>query len=1001
VVKVGPEGHFQFVSPSYCEVFGKKEEELLGKAFMPLVHEDDREATATAMEGLFHPPYSCYLEQRALTKDGWQWLAWSDRSILDASGKVVGIVGVGRNITGQKRAEEALRESEELYRLTLSNIEDAIIITNDQGAFTFVCPNVDLIFGYSHDEVEAMGNIAVLLGNDPAANGAFEAGGETTNIEQEIVDSSGRSHSLLVSVKGVAIREGTRLYTCRDVTERKQVEEALREREELFSTIVAQAVDAIVLVDPGGRFVEFNTAAHEGLGYAREEFATLTISDIQAEHPPEIIRRNMEQVQASGGLVFETKHRHRNGEIRDERVSIRPLRLRDCEYFATVWTDITEQKRAEAELRESEERFRKLFEQTREAILLIEDGSIIDANRATLEMLHMDNLGRLKGRTPTNLSPEYQPDGQSSAVKASEMIRITLEKGAHQFEWEHVRADGERFLAEVLVTAIQHKDRKLLHTVWRDITENKRAEKELDDYRRHLEELVAARTAEIEAAKERLQTSEERLKYAMDAASDGIWDWNIKTGDCYYSPGYFTMLGFEPNEPVSNAVSLWIDLLHPEEREAVVAMARERLETEGGYTIEFRMRTRDGSYKWILSRGKVMGRDANGHSVRAVGTHTDLTERKQMEIELRAANEEQQAIFNSAPVGIALILDRRTVRCNRRFEQIFGYGPREFLGKPTRVFYPDEAAYKETGHEIYPLVGRGETYCHEKQMIRKDGSAFWARLTVQAIDPHEPARGVISIFEDVSEEREAHRVLLEAKAQAEAATRAKSAFLANMSHEIRTPMNAILGFAHLLKRDPLSPQQLNQLDKMSTAAQHLLQIINDILDFSKIESGKISLEVRDFEPARVIDHVCSILSDKVASKSLDLIVDMDHVPFVLRGDDMRLGQILLNLLGNAEKFTEEGSITIIVRTLEQRKDTTVLRFEVRDTGVGMTDEQMDRLFHAFEQADSSTTRRFGGTGLGLAICKRLVVMMGGRIGVESEIGRGTLFRIEIPFEKSS
>ncbi len=239
-----------------------------------------------------------------------------------------------------------------------------------------------------------------------------------------------------------------------------------------------------------------------------------------------------------------------------------------------------------------------------------------------------------------------------------------------------------------------------------------------------------------------------------------------------------------------------------------------------------------------------------------------------------------------------------------------------------------------------------------------------------------------------------------AKVAAEVANTAKSAFLSNMSHEIRTPMNAILGYAHLIKRAPLTPVQHSQLDKLLSSAQHLLQVINDILDISKIEAGKITLEVADFEPTRILDHVCELVAQKVADKNLDLHVDLDHLPLVLRGDGLRLSQILINLLSNAVKFTERGSICVLGRVVRQTAQQVVLRLVVKDTGIGMTAEQIQRLFQAFEQADSSTTRRYGGTGLGLAISKRLAELMGGEMGVRSQLGQGTEFWLEVPFALS-
>lgn len=236
---------------------------------------------------------------------------------------------------------------------------------------------------------------------------------------------------------------------------------------------------------------------------------------------------------------------------------------------------------------------------------------------------------------------------------------------------------------------------------------------------------------------------------------------------------------------------------------------------------------------------------------------------------------------------------------------------------------------------------------------------------------------------------------------AEAASQAKSVFLSNMSHEIRTPMNAIIGYSHLIRRDPLTPRQLDQIQKLTQSADHLLTIINDILDLSKIEAGRMKLEVRDFEPSRIIDQVCGVISNSVEAKQLELAVDLDHIPRVVRGDSNRLRQILLNMASNAVKFTDKGRIDISGRIVEQTETRLVLRFEVQDTGIGMSNEQMTRLFNEFEQADVSTTRLYGGTGLGMAISKRLTELMGGKIQVASEPEKGSRFWVDIPFEPST
>ncbi len=251
-----------------------------------------------------------------------------------------------------------------------------------------------------------------------------------------------------------------------------------------------------------------------------------------------------------------------------------------------------------------------------------------------------------------------------------------------------------------------------------------------------------------------------------------------------------------------------------------------------------------------------------------------------------------------------------------------------------------------------------------------------------------------------------------AKKAAEAASQAKSLFLSNMSHEIRTPMNAVLGFAHLIQSDPLTDRQRGQLDRLQDSARKLLQIINDILDISKIEASKMQIGEEDFEPAQVLAYVRDAVSTQAAEKRLEFSMEAANLPWKLRGDPGRLGQILLNLASNAVKFTSQGSVRLFASTLEHMQASdragiadaadgqgtkALIRFEVIDTGIGMTGEQLSRLFNAFEQADASMTRRFGGTGLGLAISKRLAELMGGRIGVESEPDRGSRFWVEIPF----
>jgi signal transduction histidine kinase/ActR/RegA family two-component response regulator len=251
---------------------------------------------------------------------------------------------------------------------------------------------------------------------------------------------------------------------------------------------------------------------------------------------------------------------------------------------------------------------------------------------------------------------------------------------------------------------------------------------------------------------------------------------------------------------------------------------------------------------------------------------------------------------------------------------------------------------------------------------------------------------------DILQRRRTEIALAQAKAAADAANQAKSAFLANMSHEIRTPLNAVLGFAHLLKREPLSPRQLDHLGKIADASQHLLQVINDILDFSKIEASKVALDPTDFALAPCLQRVVAMVTDRARANRVQLKLDIaPAAPAQVHGDQLRLEQILLNLLSNAVKFTPGGRVWLRVRPLAPGW----LRFDVQDTGIGIEGKQLPQLFQPFEQADASTTRRFGGTGLGLAISHRLTQLMGGRIGVASQVHQGSCFWVELPLPRAA
>jgi len=383
-----------------------------------------------------------------------------------------------------------------------------------------------------------------------------------------------------------------------------------------------------------------------------------------------------------------------------------------------------------------------------------------------------------------------------------------------------------------------------------------------------------------------------------------------------------------------------------------------------------------------------------------VSSLRDITNRLKIEAELKQAADEQAAVFETATSGIALIRDRVMLRCNSRLHQMLGVPPGSLVGQSTRVLYKDQATFDDMV-KIYDAIWLGRAGSAEAELARADGTSFWGRLTGSAVNAADHSLGSVWVIDDITDDRLAKEAMQNAKEQAEASARAKSDFLSNMSHEIRTPLNAIIGMAHLLKKTELNPKQADFLNKIQSAGQHLLGVINDILDFSKIEAGKITIENVPFQLEEVLATVTSLVVEKAATKGLELVVDVpSSIPGSLVGDPLRIGQVLINYANNAVKFTDKGEIAICVVIEQESADDVLLKFIVKDTGIGLTQEQMAKLFQSFQQADTSTSRRYGGTGLGLAIAKNLSELMGGDVGVSGQPGVGAAFWFTARLKKS-
>jgi PAS domain S-box-containing protein len=503
---------------------------------------------------------------------------------------------------------------------------------------------------------------------------------------------------------------------------------------------------------------------------------------------------------------------------------------------------------------------------------------------------------------------------------------------------------------------------------------------------------------ERKRAEEELRQQRERFELCVRGSGDGVWDWEVDTNRVYFSPRWKSQLGYEEDE-IGDRYEEWESRLHPDDRDRALQAIKDYWEGETlVYELEHRLRHKNGSYRWILARGLAL-RDANGRPYRMAGSHTDITERKRMEKQLRDEEALYESLVETLPLNILRKdLHGRFTFANLRFQETVGKTLPELLGKTDFDFYPAETARKYSRDDARVMRG-GDVLEDVEEYFRPDGKRIFVQvIKAPVFDARGRVVGVQGIFWDVTERKLAEEELHKAKEAAETANRAKSLFLANMSHEIRTPMNAIIGMTELVLDAPLAKEQRDCLEVVRKSADHLLTVINDILDFSKIEAGKLDIDHVDFRLRECVDDALGTVALRAHKQGLELACRIPpETPDGLVGDPGRLRQILVNLLNNAVKFTERGEVVFRVAVAEQNETSAVLHFEVLDTGIGIPADKLSSIFAPFVQVDGSLTRKRDGTGLGLAISRRLIEIMGGNLLAESEPGRGSRFHFKARF----
>ena len=506
----------------------------------------------------------------------------------------------------------------------------------------------------------------------------------------------------------------------------------------------------------------------------------------------------------------------------------------------------------------------------------------------------------------------------------------------------------------------------------------------------HLKE----RVTQARSLSESLAATLNELNTIIEANPDILYVFNVQGKLVKWNTNFERFCGLGREQMMNRPAT---EFVCAEDRPMVTKAITEVFEK--GYSfLEARLLRHDGALVPFLCNGVVL-KDSNGEMLGLTGTGKDITERKQLEKQLSDALELNQKTISSSQIGI-LTYSVKSGQCalaNEAAAKIVG----ATVGQLTQQNFRYITSWKDSGllHMAEEVIKNGLEQRRETRMLSTFGKESWLHVTMTSFVSH-GEQYLLVMLEDITERVKTQDALQTAKIQAEAASRAKSDFLVNMSHEIRTPMNSILGMSQLALKAETDHRQRDYLKKIHLSGEHLLGIIDDILDFSKIDAGKLTLETLYFDLDEVRQTLANLVTWRVAEKGLKLTFDFDpNIPHHLRGDPLRLNQILINYINNAIKFTEQGEIIVRAKRLEESAGNVLLRFEVQDTGIGITEEQKTRLFQTFQQADASTSRKYGGSGLGLVISKRLAALMGGEVGVESQVGKGSIFWLSLPIDK--
>nr|WP_316640103.1 PAS domain S-box protein [uncultured Roseateles sp.] len=905
-------------------------------------------------------------------------------------------------VSGRARAESLAAEmTADLERLAtvVRHTSNSVAILDPQRHIVWVNDGFERLFGFSLAEARGRkpGDLTHREGLDPDQMQLLRElldKGQAFRGELQKRSKDGReiwTHAEVQPLHDAQGRLTGFMSIESDITEQKvaktRLEAALRDTDVLLRTINSHAI--VSVTDRRGLILEANTALVQISGHGLQELLGQDHRLLSSGQHPRAFWVEVWRTIASGrSWRGEICNRAKDGRLYWVDSIIAPFLNAQgrIEKYVAISNDITASKTAAAELALQRERLANIIEGTHVATW--------EWNVQTGVSHFNERWAEIVGYT----LDELQPTSIQTWLKLAHPDDLARGQALLQRHF-----DGELDYYEV-ETRTRHKDGR-----WMWVLGRGRLSTRTPDGKPEWMVGTHMDITQRKLAEQALQQTLQRFVLAADSAGIGVWEMDCRQRTLSWDDWMYRLYGRHRTGELA-PFSLWSDSVHPEDLGAAQAALARAISGEREFDTEFRILWPNGEVRHLRASARVV-RDASGQAERVIGINFDITARKRAELELGQTSALLSSVLDSAS-EVAVIgtdMDLKITVFNIGAQRLLGYSAQEVVGRCTPEIFHDPAEIEarlqqlsqETGRTVRgrgvfvdpAAIGRE----HEWTYVGKNGQRTEVAVTVTAMVAADgQPLGYLGVAHDVTRQKTYQNSLKVAMQKAEQANLAKSQFLANMSHELRTPMNAILGMLQLLQKTPLTTRQWDYTRKTEGAARSLLGLLNDILDFSKVEAGKMSLAPHPFRTDTLLRELSVILSGNLGRKNIELVFDIDPaLPPVLVGDALRLQQVLINLGGNAIKFTEQGEVVVGLRVLERLPGAVRLLLLVRDTGIGIAEADQRHIFEAFAQAEASTTRRFGGTGLGLSISQRLVQMMGGELRLSSEPGRGSSFHFEL------